>query len=343
MRNSVPGGIAPAQLRGLLEGEVEVRPLAVVPVPRDVVDEDLLAPAEKDQPIALALEEGEHLLEGLHALLVGIERREGGGVVDEEKDDRPLARLAPRAWPRAATPGLGLGARRSSSEETRQVAIGSRLHSTMPVPPGPRRYNRTSHEDRHHRTLLRRQEHSFPSTYRPARARRRVGGRRPGWGWPGSRTPGWTPWPRLYKPKKKTCATVEYVDVPGVAKGEGAALVDLPALRGRGRAPARGARVRIGRGAPSRRLRGPAARREHAGAGADPGRPLRGGSPPRAPRGQHQEGEQAGGRGRARALPEDEGAPRAGAAAPRARHYRRGASAGSATTPSSPRSRCCSW
>ncbi|HVQ30679.1 MAG TPA: redox-regulated ATPase YchF [Vicinamibacteria bacterium] len=37
---------------------------------------------------------------------------------------------------------------------------------------------------------------------------------------------------RLYDPKKKTFATVEYVDVPGVQKGEGAALVDLPALRG---------------------------------------------------------------------------------------------------------------
>src|SRR5688572_31591379 len=36
----------------------------------------------------------------------------------------------------------------------------------------------------------------------------------------------------MYKPKKKTPATVEYVDVPGVAKGEGSALVDLPALRG---------------------------------------------------------------------------------------------------------------
>jgi ribosome-binding ATPase len=36
----------------------------------------------------------------------------------------------------------------------------------------------------------------------------------------------------MYEPKKKTPATVEYVDVPGVAKGEGAALVDLPALRG---------------------------------------------------------------------------------------------------------------
>ncbi len=36
----------------------------------------------------------------------------------------------------------------------------------------------------------------------------------------------------IYKPKKKTLATVEYVDVPGVAKGESAALVDLPALRG---------------------------------------------------------------------------------------------------------------
>jgi ribosome-binding ATPase len=35
----------------------------------------------------------------------------------------------------------------------------------------------------------------------------------------------------MYSPKKKTLATIEYVDVPGVAKGEGAALVDLPALR----------------------------------------------------------------------------------------------------------------
>jgi hypothetical protein len=37
---------------------------------------------------------------------------------------------------------------------------------------------------------------------------------------------------KMYSPKKKTHATVEYVDVPGVAKGEGSALVDLPALRG---------------------------------------------------------------------------------------------------------------
>jgi GTP-binding protein YchF len=36
----------------------------------------------------------------------------------------------------------------------------------------------------------------------------------------------------IYQPKKTTYATVDYVDVPGVAKGEGAALVDLPALRG---------------------------------------------------------------------------------------------------------------
>jgi ribosome-binding ATPase len=36
----------------------------------------------------------------------------------------------------------------------------------------------------------------------------------------------------MFQPKKKTPATVEYVDVPGVGKGEGAALVDLPALRG---------------------------------------------------------------------------------------------------------------
>jgi len=37
---------------------------------------------------------------------------------------------------------------------------------------------------------------------------------------------------RIYAPRKTTPATVEYVDVPGVAKGEGSALVDLPALRG---------------------------------------------------------------------------------------------------------------
>ena len=36
----------------------------------------------------------------------------------------------------------------------------------------------------------------------------------------------------MFRPRKKTHATVEYVDVPGVVKGEGSALVDLPALRG---------------------------------------------------------------------------------------------------------------
>jgi GTP-binding protein YchF len=36
----------------------------------------------------------------------------------------------------------------------------------------------------------------------------------------------------MFRPRKTTPATVEYVDVPGTAKGEGAALVDLPALRG---------------------------------------------------------------------------------------------------------------
>ncbi len=36
----------------------------------------------------------------------------------------------------------------------------------------------------------------------------------------------------IFKPKKRTWATVEYVDVPGIAKGAGSALVDLPALRG---------------------------------------------------------------------------------------------------------------
>jgi len=36
----------------------------------------------------------------------------------------------------------------------------------------------------------------------------------------------------MYRPKKKTPATVEYVDVPGVVKGEGSALVEQAALRG---------------------------------------------------------------------------------------------------------------
>jgi hypothetical protein len=36
----------------------------------------------------------------------------------------------------------------------------------------------------------------------------------------------------IFEPKKQTLASVEYVDVPGVVKGEGQALVDLPALRG---------------------------------------------------------------------------------------------------------------
>jgi GTP-binding protein YchF len=37
---------------------------------------------------------------------------------------------------------------------------------------------------------------------------------------------------RIFQPKKQTLASVEYVDVPGVAKGAGSSLVDLPALRG---------------------------------------------------------------------------------------------------------------
>lgn len=36
----------------------------------------------------------------------------------------------------------------------------------------------------------------------------------------------------LFQPRKTTCATVEYADVPGVSAGGGGALVDLPALRG---------------------------------------------------------------------------------------------------------------
>jgi len=37
---------------------------------------------------------------------------------------------------------------------------------------------------------------------------------------------------RMYERRRKVPATVEYVDVPGVARGQGASLVDLPALRG---------------------------------------------------------------------------------------------------------------
>jgi GTP-binding protein YchF len=36
----------------------------------------------------------------------------------------------------------------------------------------------------------------------------------------------------MFQPRKTTLATIEYVDVPGVSKGQGQALVDLPALRG---------------------------------------------------------------------------------------------------------------
>lgn len=36
----------------------------------------------------------------------------------------------------------------------------------------------------------------------------------------------------LFSPKKKTPATIEFVDVPGVAKGDGSSLIGLPALRG---------------------------------------------------------------------------------------------------------------
>ena len=89
----------------------------------------------------------------------------------------------------------------------------------------------------------------------------------------------------------------------GWRKGEGAALVDLPALRGVDALLARGPRLRVGPRPPPRRLGRPAARREDARPRADPGRPGRGGEAPRAARGQHQEGEQGRGRGRARALP----------------------------------------
>ena len=37
---------------------------------------------------------------------------------------------------------------------------------------------------------------------------------------------------KLFSPKKKTPATIEFVDVPGLAKGDGSSLIDLPPLRG---------------------------------------------------------------------------------------------------------------
>ena len=36
----------------------------------------------------------------------------------------------------------------------------------------------------------------------------------------------------LFSPKKKTPATIEFVDIPGVARGDGSSLIDLPAIRG---------------------------------------------------------------------------------------------------------------
>ena len=65
----------------------------------------------------------------------------------------------------------------------------------------------------------------------PAAAARRPSGAPPGHR-PRARRAASSALAEMYQPKKKTPATVEYVDVPGVAKGEGSALVDLPALRG---------------------------------------------------------------------------------------------------------------
>ena len=84
--------VARRELLGLQEGVVEVGPLPVVAVAGDVVHRDLVPRPEQDQPVAVALEEGEHLLEGGHALLVGVQRGERGGVVHEEQDHGAHAR-----------------------------------------------------------------------------------------------------------------------------------------------------------------------------------------------------------------------------------------------------------
>ena len=70
----------------------------------------------------------------------------------------------------------------------------------------------------------------FPLLTGPPTFRRRAG-RRPGRASPGCRTRGSSA-QRDVSAEEEDYATVEYVDVPGVAKGEGSALVDLPALRG---------------------------------------------------------------------------------------------------------------
>ena len=74
------------------EGVVEVRPLPFVAVARDVVDGDLVLAPEEDQPVAMAPQECEHLLERGHPLLVGVEGRQRGGVVHQKEDDGALAR-----------------------------------------------------------------------------------------------------------------------------------------------------------------------------------------------------------------------------------------------------------
>ena len=89
------------------------------------------------------------------------------------------------------------------------------------------------HESRHHRALAPSGKSTlFQLLTGGLRAARRAAARRPAWesrAFPTLRVDALA---ELFNPKKKTLATVEYVDVPGVAKGEGPALVDLPALRG---------------------------------------------------------------------------------------------------------------
>jgi len=83
-----PPAVGVGELAGLEERVVEVRELAVVAIAGDLVHRDLALPPEQDQPVALPAEEAEHLLQRRHPLLLGIEGRQRGRVVDEEEDER---------------------------------------------------------------------------------------------------------------------------------------------------------------------------------------------------------------------------------------------------------------
>ena len=112
MRRSVPRVRGGQGLRRH-EGVVEVRPLPLVAVPGDVVDGDLVLAPEQDQPVPVALQEGEHLLERGHPLLARVEGRQRGGVVHEEEDDGTLARGRREGAPSPGSAGPAWSARAS--------------------------------------------------------------------------------------------------------------------------------------------------------------------------------------------------------------------------------------